>query len=202
MKLSVLTIAKGGITIPGMAKKLRILSIGMGFAGCLLGLGCRSGGPEGMPSEAEQREMFSLMLPSQIKIQPFTQIRSFDNDQIPDGILAVIRPLDRFGDPAKAVGLFYFELWTYQKASGDHKGQRLAYWERTIANEDEVKLYWTRAQMYEFQLAWTAGEEGASPGMKFVLTASYRAPWEETMQDEYILDLHVPSNLIKEASAR
>jgi len=173
--------------------RLSILTIGMSI---LISAGCRSAGPKGMPSESDQREMFALMLPAEIKIWPFTKIKSFDDDQKPDGILAVIRPLDRFGDPAKAVGTFYFELWTHKKASGNRKGERLAFWERTIANEQEVNLYWTRAQMYEFQLAWDPGLQTVKPAGKLVLTATYRPPWDQTMQDEYIIDFHVPMELL------
>ena len=136
--------------------------------------------------------MFALMLPYELKIQPFTKVKSFNEDDIPDGILAVVRPLDRFGDPVKAVGLFYFELWTYVNASGERKGERLGYWERTIGSAEEVRLYWTRAQMYEFQLAWTAGADLIRPGRKYVLTATYRPPWDETIQDEYVLDFPAP----------
>jgi ABC-type oligopeptide transport system ATPase subunit len=63
------------------------------------------------------------------------------------------------------------------------------------ASEQEVKLYWTRAQMYEFQLAWVQGYEAAKPDNKFVLTATYRPPWEQTMRDEYIIDFHLPRDL-------
>lgn len=134
--------------------------------------------------------MLSLMLPAAIEIQPFTKVASFSEDEIPDGILAVVRPVDRFGDPVKAVGQFYFELWTYVDASAERRGERLAYWERTIANEQEVRLYWTRAQMYEFQLAWTHGMEQLRPGRKFILAITYRAPWDKSIEDEYIIDFY------------
>ena len=136
--------------------------------------------------------MLSLMLPHRIKIQPFTSIKDFNGDEIPDGILVVIRPLDRFGDPVKAVGLFYFELSAHQKASGQAMGERLEFWERTIATAEDVRLFWTRTQMYEFQLAWTAGAENIRPGRRYVLTATYRTPWDETIQDEYVIKLDLP----------
>ncbi|MHC4798179.1 MAG: hypothetical protein ACYTF1_16205, partial [Planctomycetota bacterium] len=104
--------------------------------------------------------------------------------------------------PAKAVGTFYFELWTYQKASGERRGERLAFWERTIASEQEVKLYWTRAQMYEFQLAWDPGMVTKQQTInKFVLTATYRPPWNQTMQDQYIIDFHIPEELLRQAAS-
>ncbi len=141
--------------------------------------------------------MLDLMLPQRIKIEPFTKIKSFNEDQVPDGVLAVVRAFDKFGDPVKAVGLWYFELWTYVPASGDPKGERLAYWERNISTAEEVRLYWTRAQMFEFQLAWTAGVENIQPGRKLVLTATYRAPWDETFQDQYILEFQLPPGVMQ-----
>ena len=154
-----------------------------------------------MPTEEQRVGMLGLMLPQQIKIQPFTKIRSFNNDELPDGILAVVRPLDRFDDPVKAVGFFYFELYALQNASGDNKGERLAYWERPITTAQEVRLYWTRAQMYEFQLAWTGGAPGVAPGRKLVLVATYRTPWDETIRDEYVLEFQLPPGASRPAAA-
>ncbi len=163
---------------------------------CLLALGCRTRGPTYLPSERDRVEMLNLMLPQAIEITPFTKIKSFDLDEVPDGMLAVVRPVDKFGDPVKAAGLFYFELWTYQNASGERKGERLAFWERTIATPEEVRLYWTHAQMYEFQLAWTSGVEQIRPDRKYLLTATYRTPWDETIGDEYVFTFHLPPSAI------
>lgn len=143
--------------------------------------------------------MLALMLPQSIKIQPFTKLKSFNEDQVPDGILAVVRAYDKFGDPVKAVGPWYFELWTYVNASGERKGERLAFWDRNVGTTGEVRLYWTRAQMLEFQLAWTSGVEVIKPGGKYILTATYRAPWDETFQDEYVLQIDLPTGLMPAA---
>jgi hypothetical protein len=163
---------------------MQIVGIGLVAAAA----GCRSTGPDRMPQERDRVEMLSLMLPSEIKIQPFTKIRSFNEDDIPDGILAIVRPVDRFGDPVKAVGLFYFELWEYREASADRKGQRLEFWDKPITTIEDVKLHWSRAQMYEFQLAWTQGQGSIRPGRKYLFTATYRTPWDTTIQDEYVID--------------
>ena len=136
--------------------------------------------------------MLSLMLPHEVHIQPFSKIASFNEDRIPDGILAVVRPVDPFGDPVKAVGLFYFELWSYRNASGDHKGERLEFWDQMIDNPEDVRRHWKRAQMYEFQLAWTQGAGAVQPGRKYILTVSYRTPWDTTIQDEHVLEFHLP----------
>lgn len=158
--------------------------------------GCRAGGPSDVPTEPEKVEMLSLMLPSELKIEPFTKFQSFDQHERPDGILLVLRPLDRFGDPVKATGLFYFELWTYNESAPMRKGERLAYWERTIGARQDVKLYWTRAQMYEFQLVWAAGAGQVRPGRSYLLTATYRPPWDETIKAEYVIQAPPASELI------
>ena len=183
-----------------MSHTLNAWMLPVGLAASLLLSGCQSRGLNYLPTEKQRVEMLSLMLPYELTIQPFTKIKSFNDDEIPDGLLAVIRPLDRFGDPVKAVGGFQFELWTYQPASGERKGERLAFWERTIATAEDVRLYWNRAQMYEFQLAWVQGMEDLRPGRKYVLTATYRTPWDEAIQDEYLIDFHLPSGVLTNAA--
>jgi hypothetical protein len=170
-------------------------TLGIALLACALA-GCRQHGPTSLPTERDRIEMLSLMLPQEIKILPFTKVKSFNEDELPDGILAVVRPLDRFGDPVKAAGLFYFELWTYQNASQERKGERVAFWERRISTPQEVRMYWTHAQMYEFQLAWAGGAEEVKPGRKYVLTATYRTPWDETIRDEYVMEFNLPPRSI------
>ena len=171
------------------------------FLVCLGGLGCSATGPADMPTEGERRTMVALMLPDRIKIQPFTKIASFDDDDTPDGILAVLRPVDKLGDPAKAAGLFYFDLWSYQKASGDRRGEQLAHWDVTIASENDVRQHWTRGQMYDFQLAWPEDVDDIPPARKYIFTATYRTPWDQTLQDEYELEFSIPAELAGKASA-
>jgi hypothetical protein len=182
-------VAREGLYNPAHMWDLRVTGmwiVGLGVA--LAAAGCRSTGPDRMPQERDRVEMLSLMLPCEIKIEPFTKIRSFNEDDIPDGILAIIRPVDRFGDPVKAVGLFYFELWEYREASQDRKGERLEFWDRPITKPDDVKSHWSRAQMYEFQLAWAQGKGSIRPGRKYLFTATYRTPWDTTIGDEYVIE--------------
>lgn len=152
---------------------------------------CQTTGTQELPSEPEQIATLNLMLPQRVQIQPFTKFASFDNDAVPDGILAVIRPVDQFGDPVKAAGLFYFELWTYRNAAHDRKGERIAFWDRPLDSPEQIRLYWSRAQMYEFQLAWTQGAESVLPGQKYVFTATYRTPWNETIRDEQVIEFNL-----------
>lgn len=184
-----------------MTTTLRAWTAALLLSACCLALGCRHG-IDRVPCEADKVDQLRLMLPERIKIQPFTSIRSFDDDDIPDGILLVLRPEDRFGDPVKAAGYFYFELWTFVNASGERKGELLAFWDRTIATESDMRIYWTHTQMFEFQLAWVGQGLGqVEPGRKFVLTASWRTPWDTTVRDEYILEFQLPFGALRPESA-
>ena len=160
--------------------------------------GCRAGGPDYIPTEAARAEQLALMLPDRIVIEPFTRIRSFDDDPIPDGILAVVRPVDPFGDPVKAAGMFYFELYGYQNASPDRRGERLEFWEIQVDTARKVREYWSRAQMYEFRLAWTRGASRVRPGQRYLLVVTYRTPWDTTLQAERMLEFHRPGEFLTE----
>lgn len=133
-------------------------------------------------------DALGLLAVRHIKLQPFTKVKSFDDDKVPDGIAAVVLPTDQFGDPVKIVGHIYFEVYTYQAASGERRGKRLEFWERTLATPADQKLYWDRtAQMYQFPLAWTQGPP-STPTDKLILTVVYRTPWDETLEDEMVLE--------------
>ncbi len=168
-----------------MNPRARRLAVGvlaaMGAAGC-------SSTPRAV---ADKDGMVGMLLPRQIRIQPFTKIKSFDDDRIPDGIAAVVRTTDSTGDPVKLVGHVYFELYAYKEASGERKGERIEFWDRTLATPADQKLYWDRtAQMYEFPLAWTQGAP-PSKGRKYILAVTCRTPWEDTLTDEYVMELTI-----------
>ena len=165
-------------------------------------IGCAASGTSRVPTEPQRVAMLNLMLPKQIEITPFTRIASFDADDTPDGVIVVIRPADRFGDAVKAAGLFYFELYSFQQASGEPKGQRLAFWERVIDTPDEVVSHWNHADMYEFKLGWPQEATSIRPGSKYVLMATYRSPWDETITDEQVVTFTPPPRAAQQASEK
>ncbi len=164
--------------------------------------GCQSGGLSHIPTEPERRAMLSLMLPNHISILPFTRVASLDKDNIPDGLIIVLRPTDRFGDPVKAAGPFYFELWSFQQASGEPKKDRLAFWEQALDTPDKIASHWTHAEAYEFKLGWPEGATSIRPGHKYVLTATYRTPWDETITDEYVMEFTLPPGAVQQATEK
>ena len=156
-------------------------------------LGCSGNASDMSTMDAESGDMIALLMPQSVKIRPFTKPKSFDNDKIPDGIEVLVQPLDQFDDPVKAVGTMQFELFHYQQASGQIKGERLQFWEVLIASADQVRDFWDRtAQMYLFQLA-VDQIEGLPPGRKYVLTVRYNSPQGEHLEDEYVFHLAVPT---------
>lgn len=144
----------------------------------------------------DEQSALQMLMPAAIKIQPFTQVTSFDNDGIPDGIELMVQPVDRTGDPVKVVGKFTFELWTFRAASGERKGRQLQFWEVVLDGEKDQARFWERtAMMYNFNLdvvpgAIPAGQDTgpAVPG-KFVVVATYHTPSGTHLTDEFTLDV-------------
>lgn len=132
-----------------------------------------------------QRKMLSLLMPSRIEIvEPFTRIKSFDNDSVPDGIevfLQAVNFLDNAG--LMIVGDIRIELYEYVQASGDRKGRRLEYWNVPLITTEDQRTHWNRVtQMYELQLRVDAE---ILPGSKrYVLALIYNSPLGEHLTDE------------------
>ncbi|MFA5865905.1 MAG: hypothetical protein WC975_14630 [Phycisphaerae bacterium] len=160
--------------------------------------GCeqRNSGAKGGSTPWATNEQYKLLLPAKIDILPFTKPRSWDDDQIPDGIEVVLRPLDSFGDQTKAVGCFRFELYTFQKASGETKGQRIGFWEENMTTKESQNLHWDKiTRTYRFRLAWTG--EKTRQG-KYVLEVTYLAPSSLRLTDTYIMEARVSKEQTKE----
>jgi hypothetical protein len=144
----------------------------------------------------DEQTALHMLMPAAVKIQPFTQATSFDDDGIPDGIELMVQPVDRIGDPVKVVGRFTFELWTYRAASADRKGRQLQFWEVVLDSDKDQQRFWDRtAMMYVFNLdvvpgAVPPGEDTGPivPG-KLVVVAAYHTPSGEHLVDEFDLDV-------------
>lgn len=168
---------------------------------CLAPIGCSDTGPDELPTDSDRVNMLSLMLPERIEIWPGTRIDSFDDDPFPDGVLVIVRPQDAFGDPVKAAGRFYFELWEFQPASGEPRGERLAFWSQLIDSTERVEEHWTQAQMFEFRLGWPEETEGIRPGRKYVLKVTYHTPWDKRITDQIELDFLLPGGAARAATS-
>ena len=147
--------------------------------------GCESSGGKYAFKDVSPEDMYALLLPASVRIEPFTRPRSFDDDDIPDGIEVMVRPLDQFGDPVKAIGTYQVELYKFQPASGQNKGPRLQFWEVQVATAQQVRQFWDRtSQMFQFKLGVDRLDSFA-PNQKYVLTVRYNSPQGEHLEHEY-----------------
>jgi hypothetical protein len=132
---------------------------------------------------SDKAEMAGYYLPTQIEILPFTKVGSFDAKGLPDGINAVVRPVDVMGDPVKAYGTLRFELYNYVPDSGLHKGEQLMVWNQSLNTPADQRKYWDRVtQSYQFQLAW---RQPLPPNKTYVLEVVYENPAGTRLLNDY-----------------
>lgn len=133
-------------------------------------------------------------------VEAFTAFKSFDDDDIPDGIELLLQAYDAYGDSVKIAGSLRVELYAYQPASGEPRGRRLLDpWVVRLYDEKDQCRYWNRVTgMYEIPLefpagAVTAAEGSGGSGGKFVLAVTYNTPLDTHLEDEIVLP--APPNL-------
>ena len=138
-------------------------------------------------------------MPQRVEIvEAFTAFRSFDDDNIPDGIELLIQPVDSFGDPVKVAGTMRVELCAFKQASGEKAGQRICDpWEITLLSETDQKTYWNPITgMYEAKLRFPpniASELKIPESRKFLLSVTYNTPLSKHMTADCVLE--APQNL-------
>ncbi len=135
-----------------------------------------------------------MLMPSQIEIvEPFTRVRSFDEDPEPDGIellLQAVNPLDNPG--LMIVGDITVELYEFIPASADQKGRRIDVWEIELRTKEHQKRFWNQiTQMYEFRLA--VESELIPVAKRYVLAVTYHSPLGQHLTDEFQIDYRVTS---------
>lgn len=162
------------------ARRLAALATAMALAGCGRGQVARI-------ESLSDAQILDLYSPKRIEILPFTKVKSFNDDLIPDGIEVALRPIDTLGDPIKAYGEFRFELYTYRPASGERAGEQLETWVQPIVSEKDQAKFWDRAtSTYTFQLTWEGGEFPAVD-RKYILLATFQGSGEKRLTAEYVL---------------
>jgi hypothetical protein len=109
--------------------------------------------------------------PTGIVVGFFTQSRDFDGRGGPDGLEVYIRPVDRFGDPTKAVGTFRIEVFAYRVHTTERRGDRLGHWEVPVLDVAANRRYYDpRTRSYRFPLRW---EEPIAGGTKVTVQATF-----------------------------
>jgi hypothetical protein len=173
----------------------------MAAAAVLMGAECNRGGSSGAAGMSES-DLSRLYGPQRIEVLPFTKFRSFDSDEIPDGIEVALRPLDEMDDPVKVYGTFRFELFEYRQASGNRAGAPLEGWTQPILSADDQKRFWDRVtSTYTFQLAWEGGEFPAV-GKKYLLQVTFEPPGGKRLFTEYAFEFNISRGRMLQDAAR
>jgi hypothetical protein len=122
------------------------------------------------PRTAEEERLFG---PVSMKLDTFSKVRDWNNDNVPDGIEALIEFDDRFGDRTKAAGIVIFELYDYRPYWPDPRGMRLANpWTGSLTTYEDQKAHWeTASGAYMFRLAY----DQAAWNHDYVLTAEFQS---------------------------
>lgn len=142
------------------------------------------------PKTVVDRQSLMLLMPEKIAVMPFTRVESFDNDDRPDGVALLVRPINVLGDPVNIVGDVRAELFEFVQASGDPKGDRIAMWNIALSSKrDQLKHWSSTTQMYEFRLEFDT--DVVPKHRKYVLEVTYNTPLGTHLTDEYILELPI-----------
>ena len=145
-------------------------------------------------SNPTTHQMLSLLMPAKIIVEPFTGLKSFDDDDQPDGLEVVLRPVDTFGDPVKIAGTLIVELYQFRPAAGERKGYKIEQWEVELASKRDQDKYWNRiTQMYEIPLMLGPEALALGPDHKFVIEVTYNTPLDEHMITEYVFEPPLPT---------
>lgn len=162
------------------AARLMTLLFVPALAGCL--------NPTTGTDQANREQALTLLMPSRIEIvEPFTRVKSFDQDVAPDGIELLLQAVNSLENPGlMIVGALQVELYQHVPASANQKGRRLEHWNVTLSSAEDQRMHWNQlTQMYEFRL-------GIDPGAlplddKYVLAVTYNSPLGEHLMDEVVL---------------
>lgn len=140
-------------------------------------------------ADAAQRRQLALLMPSRLEIvEPFTRLKSFDEDATFDGIELLLQAVNSLDNPGlMIVGDVRIELYEYVPASGDQKGRRLEHWNVELSTAEDQRTYWNQpTQMYEFRLQ--VNRDRIAPAERYVLAVTYNSPLGEHLSDECVIE--------------
>ena len=138
------------------------------MAGCEWDIVKMKGSAEYVPVPAPME----VMLPKTVRIHPFTGARSFGEGGM-TGMDVRIEVLDAWGDSTKAFGKFRFELYDWVNTNREHKGERLAVWNRDVEDPQVNRGHWDAIQKtYNFKLGL---RNPINIGHEFVLSAYFES---------------------------
>jgi hypothetical protein len=145
-------------------------------------LGCA---PKQQPiPDDSRRAALALLMASRVEIvEPFTRVKSFDDDATPDGIELLLQAVNALDNPGLMIaGQVRVELFEYVPASADPKGRRLEQWNAELTTEQQQRMHWNAmTQMYEFRLA--IDPERIPRADRYLLAVTYTSPLGERLMD-------------------
>ncbi|UCC32161.1 MAG: hypothetical protein JSU86_07740 [Phycisphaerales bacterium] len=186
------------VRIPVMKRSCLVwsgLMLLTGFNGCAA--------PPRALDDAAQRKMLALLMPSRVEIvEPFTRVKSFDDNATPDGIELLIQAVNALDNPGLMIaGRVRVELYEYVPASADQKGRRLEHWDIELTTAHEQRTYWNAlTQMYEFQLGIDPAK--IPPADKYVLAVTYTSPLGDRLTDEFLISYKTATVRANQPGAR
>ncbi len=153
--------------------------------------------------DTAQRRMLAMLMPSRIEIvEPFTGVKSFDDDNTPDGIELLLQAVNSLDNPGlMIVGNVNVELYEHVPASADNRGALLEHWDIELSTAKHQRTYWNQlTQMYEFKL-------GVDPARipnkgKYVLVVTYNSPLGDHLSDQCVLRYRAVATPLGGARAR
>ena len=153
--------------------------------------GCATSPP--ITDTRSHEQMLALLMPSRIEIvEPFTRVKSFDDNATPNGIELLLQAVNSLDNPGlMIVGDVRVELFDYVPASGDQKGRRIDRWDVQLRTEEQQRTYWNQiTQMYEFRLRVNSAVVPA--GDKYVLAVTYNSPFGKHLTAEGLIRYRPP----------
>jgi len=116
----------------------------------------------------------TMFAPRSLVVGFFTRSKNFDDVPGDDGLEVRLQPLDRFGDPTKAVGWHRIEVFEYRLRTGEKLGRRMGHWFVAVLDEASNRQYYDPVdRSYVFPLLWDTEIE---PGSAVIVQATYYPP--------------------------
>lgn len=147
--------------------------------------------------------MLALLMPSRVEVvEPFTRVKSFDQDAEPDGIELLLQAVNALDNPGLMLaGDIRVELFEHIPGSADPKGRRFEHWNLELTTAAQQRRYWNQlTQMYEFRLGVDLSR--IPPGDKYVLLVTYNSPLGEHLTDECVITYRGAAGALPAAAAR
>jgi hypothetical protein len=145
-----------------------------------------AGGCDGPPPPVQTQapKPLDMLLPTEIRIHPFTGTRTFDEAGGIRGVEVRMEAVNAFGESTNAFGIFTFQLYSFRNDSADHRGELINSWEQSIMEPQVNAVHWDHiTRSYLFKLQWY---RGIPVGRRLVLVASFTSPYTPRLGAQHV----------------